>query len=72
MFGGRSNRPASKTTVLIAGAAIASIGALLSLALLFGERTPDAPSWAIVVAPIITLGGLACGLYILITGMRMP
>jgi hypothetical protein len=72
MFGGRSNRPASKATVLIAGAGTASIGALLSIAVLLGERAPDAPLWAIVVAPIITLGGLACGVYIFITGMRMP
>jgi hypothetical protein len=72
MFGGRSNRPASKATVLFAGAWIAGISGLLSVAVLFGERAPDAPLWAIAVAPIITLGGLACGIYILITGIRMP
>lgn len=72
VFGGRRNKPASKAAVLSAGAAMASIGGLLSAALLFGEHVPDAPIWALVVAPIITLGGLASGVYLLITGMRMP
>ena len=72
MFGRRRNRPASKATVLVAGAMMTSIGALLSFAVLFGERAPDAPLWAIVVAHVLSLGGLAYGLYILLTGIRMP
>jgi hypothetical protein len=72
VFGGRRNKAASKATVLIAGACMAIIGGLLSVAVLISERVPDAPTWAIVVAPIITLGGLACGVYLIVAGMRMP
>ncbi len=73
MFGGRRRKkPASKATVIVAGAAMTSIGTLLSLAVLFSERAPDAPLWAIIVAHMLALGGLACGIYILITGLRMP
>jgi len=71
MIGGRGDKPASKATVLFGGAMMTGIGALLSLAVLFGERAPGAPAWALAVAPIIALGGLACGLYLLVTGIRM-
>jgi hypothetical protein len=72
MVGGRGDKPASKATVLIAGAAMSVVGGLLSAAVLLADRVPDAPLWAIVAASIVTLGGLACGVYLLMTGIRMP
>lgn len=74
VFGGgrRRNRPASKATVLLAGVAMTGISGLMSVAMLFGERAPDAPVWAIIVAHMIAFGGLVCGVYILIDGLRMP
>jgi len=71
MPGGRRRLPASKATVVVFGLALTCLGALLSAAVLIGERAPEAPVWALVLAPVITLGGLACGLYILINGLRM-
>jgi hypothetical protein len=72
VFGGRQNRPASKLAVLIAGAFMTALGALFCLAMLFGERAPDVPAIAILVAILLALGGLAAGIFLLITGLRMP
>jgi hypothetical protein len=72
VFGGRPNKRASKLTVLIGGVFITAISALLSLGMLFGERAPDAPFIAILVAILLALGGLAAGIFLLITGLRMP
>lgn len=72
MFGHRSNRPAPKPAILIGGALMTDIGGPLSVAVLFAERSPKAPLWAIVVAHVMALGGLACGIYLLIAGLRMP
>lgn len=71
MPGGRRRLPASKATVLTAGWGLTGLGALMSVALLFAEPVPGAPLWALALAPVIVVGGLACGIYILSRGLRM-
>ncbi|GAM96636.1 hypothetical protein U91I_00256 [alpha proteobacterium U9-1i] len=39
--------------------------------MLFGEPAPGAPLWAILVGFVLAFGGLACGLYLLVAGLRM-
>lgn len=72
MIGRRSNKPASKPTVLISGALMTAGGVFFLMAMIFGERAPGAPLWAIVVAYGNALGVCLVGVHLLRHGLRMP
>jgi Kef-type K+ transport system membrane component KefB len=64
--------PASKPLVILVGVFFICIGALLTLAVLFAERAPGVPVWAVVLASLIPFAGSCAGIYLLRAGLRMP
>jgi hypothetical protein len=71
VFGGRSNKPASKAAVLAAGAFMSAVGALFLAAFLVGEPAPDVPVLALIAGLLLAVSGFAAGVLMLITGLRM-